>query len=137
MIAVYQDEEGLRTAALELMEETLEAPQREKNEQLAEYSSNPDAIRAATEKRTLSPGYYIWLHYVAEEIARPLEMGIVFHEQDLDPDEFSTLVILAETRAKFQRLHPPCSGCGKLLPNEWDRTCNDCQRAQAAAARGN
>jgi len=137
MIAVYQDEEGLRTAALELLEEALDAPQREANEQLAEQSADPEKVlAAAAPKRTLSPGYYVWLRYVAEEIAKPLEMGIVFREQDLDPEEFSTLVILAEARAKFQRMHPPCGGCGKLLHNEWDKTCNDCQRAKAASARG-
>jgi hypothetical protein len=135
MIAVSQDGEGLRIAALELMEEALDAPQREKNEQLAEYASDPDAIRAAAEKRTLSPGYYMWLGYVAETIAQPLEEGITFSEANVDADEITTLGILSEARVKFRRLHPPCSGCGKPLANEWDKTCNDCQRESAAHAR--
>ncbi len=123
-------------AALELLEDALDAPQREANEQLAEYSADPEQLRAAAApQRTLSPGYYMWLGYVVETIAEPLEAGIAFRDADLGADEIMTLGILSEARAKFRRLHPPCSGCGKLLRNEWDKTCNDCQRA-AAAGRG-
>ncbi len=135
MIAVSQDAQGLRTAALELMEEALDAGQREKNEQLAEYASDPERLLAAGEKRSLSPGYYMWLGYVSEEIASPLEAGLTFDAGKLSSDEVMTLGILRETRAKFQRLHPPCSGCGKPLRNEWDKTCNDCQVTAAAQAR--
>ncbi len=136
MIAVSQDAEGLRVAALELMEDALDAPQREANEQLAEHAAEPEKIREAAEpKRTLSPGYYMWLGYVAESIARPLEAGIAFRDADLGADEILALMILSEARAKFQRMHPPCSGCGKPLRYEWDKTCNDCQRAAAAAGR--
>jgi hypothetical protein len=136
MIAVFQDVEGLRTAALELMEDALDAPQREKNERLAELADGDERLLAAAEpKRSLSPGYYMWLGYVAEAIAEPLEAGIAFHDKDLGADEIMTLAILSQARAKFHRMHPPCGGCGKPLPNEWDKKCNDCQRAAAAAAR--
>ena len=136
MIAVSQDAEGLRAAALELMEEALDAPQREANEQLADYAAEPEQLRGAAQpKRTLSPGYYMWLGYVAEVIEQPLKAGIAFRDADLGADEIMALTILSEARAKFRRLHPPCNGCGKLLRNEWDKTCNDCQRAAAAAGR--
>jgi hypothetical protein len=138
MIAVSQDEEGLRMAALELMEDALDAGQREANEQLAEHSVDPELVRAAAQpKRTLSPGYYMWLGYVAEAIAEPLEAGIGFRDADLGADEIVALGILSEARAKFRRMHPPCNGCGKPLRYEWDKSCNDCQRAGAAQARGN
>jgi hypothetical protein len=137
MIAVSQDAEGLRMAALELMEDALDAGQREANEQLAEYSGDPELVlRAAQPKRTLSPGYYMWLGYVAETIAEPLEAGIAFSEANVDADEILALGILSEARAKFRRMHPPCSGCGKPLRYEWDKSCNDCQRTAAAAGRG-
>jgi hypothetical protein len=136
MISVCHDQEGLRAAALELMEEALEAPQREANERLAERVGDPERLlAAAAPDRALSPGYYMWLGYVAESIAQPLEAGIAFRDADLLADEITTLTILNEARAKFRRMHPPCSGCGKPLRNEWDKTCNDCQRAAAAAAR--
>lgn len=136
MITVSQDLDGLRVAALELMEEALDAPQRKANEQLAEYAADPEQLRAAAApKRTLSPGYYLWLGYVAEAIAEPLEAGVAFREADMGVDEVSALLILSEARAKFHLLHPPCNGCGKPLRHEWDKTCNDCQRA--AAGRGN
>lgn len=138
MIVVSQDAEGLRIAALELMEEALDAPQREANEKLADYVDDPEQLRGATEaKRTLSPGYYIWLGYVAERIQQPLEAGIEIRHEDLYEDEIVTLAILSEARAKFRRMHPPCSGCGKPLRYEWDKTCDDCQRAAAAAGRRN
>jgi len=136
MIAVSQDGEGLRAAALELLEEAFDAPQREANERLAERAENPEQLlAAAAPTRVLSPGYYMWLGYVAESIAQPLEAGIAFRDADLLADEITTLTILNEARAKFRRMHPPCSGCGKALRNEWDKTCNDCQRAAAAAGR--
>jgi hypothetical protein len=136
MIAVSQDAEGLRMAAFELMEDSLDAAQREANERLAEHAANPEQVLAAAEpKRTLSPGYYLWLGYVAEAIAEPLEAGIAFRDADLGADEIMTLTILAEARAKFRRMHPPCRGCGKPLRNEWDKACNDCQRAAAAEGR--
>lgn len=135
MIAVSQDGEGLRAAALELMEEALDAPQRAANERMADYAADPERMRSAANSRTLSPGYYLWLGYVAESIAQPLEAGIAFRDADLLADEVTTLMILKEARAKFQRMHPPCSGCGKPLRYEWDKTCNDCQREAAAAQR--
>jgi hypothetical protein len=100
-------------------------------------AANPEAVlNSMPEPRTLSPGYYIWLGYVAERIQQPLEAGIAFRHEDLYEDEIATLAILSETRAKFRRMHPPCSGCGKPLRYEWDKTCNDCQRAAAMAGRG-
>jgi hypothetical protein len=136
MIAVTQDAEGLRAAALEMMEEALDAPQREANENLAEFTADPEQLlAAAAPKRTLSPGYYMWLGYIAEAIAQPLEAGIAFRDADLGADELAGLTILSEARAKFRRMHPPCGGCGKPLRYEWDKTCNDCQRAAAAKGR--
>lgn len=136
MIAVAQDADGLRVAALELMEETLDASQREAIEDLAELAEDPgQLLEAAEPKRTLSPGYYMWLGYIAETIAAPLEAGIAFRDADLGADEFMGLTILSEARAKFRRMHPPCGGCGKPLRNDWDKTCNDCQRAAAAGKR--
>ena len=128
-IAVAQDAEGLKIAALELLEDGFAQPQREANERLAEISSDPESLlRAAPSKRTLSPGYYLWLGYVAEAIEGPLEAGISFHCADLDAGELVTLGVLREARAEFRKKHPPCQGCGRLLPTEWDNTCPDCAR---------
>jgi hypothetical protein len=136
MIAVAQDEEGLRQAARELLEDAFNAPVRERNAKIAEQSADPELVlRAGHPERALSPGYYMWLGYVAEEIEQPLEAGVSFGSADLLADELLALNVLKEARAEFRKKHPPCRGCNKPLPNEWDKMCNDCQRE--AAARGN
>jgi fructose-specific component phosphotransferase system IIB-like protein len=141
MIAVAQDEEGLRQAAREVLEESFTAPARERNQRIAEQSEDPELVlRAGHEERSLSPGYYLWLDYLAEAIEQPLEAGVSFGPADLLADELLGLSVLKEARAEFRRKHPPCRGCNRPLPNEWDKLCNDCQReiaaADAARARG-
>ncbi len=136
MIAVAQDPEGLRMAALELLEESLNAAERARNERFAEIAVNSEAMLRMPDARTLSPGYYMWLGYVMEEIAQPLEAGIAFHHADLTAEEVMTLAIIGEARMKFQRLHPPCNGCGKPLADAaFGRTCGDCKSEAAAAGR--
>jgi hypothetical protein len=136
MIVVAQDAEGLRQAAAELLEDALEAPQREKNLQLAERAADPELIlRASRSRRTLSPGYYMWLDFVVVAIEQPLEAGIAFNESRLDADELLGLQVVRHAREEFRRNHPPCRGCGVPLRNAWDQMCNDCQKAAAAKAR--
>jgi len=136
MIAVCTDREGLRAAALELFEDSLHAAERDRAETIAVQSADPEAVlRACRPNRKLSPGYYLWLNFMAEAIERPLEAGVTFRDADLSADEMLGLDVLREARAEFRRKHPPCGGCGKPLPNEWDKTCADCQRAAAAANR--
>jgi len=138
MILVAQDEDGLRQAAAELMEEIFEAPQRERNEKLAESCADPEIIlRASLPKRSLSPGYYLWLEFLVTAIEMPREAGVIFRESDLSMEEVIGLGILREAREEFRKKHPSCKGCGAPLQNEWDKACNNCQRAAAASARGN
>jgi hypothetical protein len=129
MIAVAQDAEGLRQAAAELLEDELDAPQREKNEKLAEQSGDPELVlRASRSKRTLSPGYYMWLDFVVLAIEEPLAAGIVLNESRLDADELLGLQIVRQARAEFRRNHPPCQGCGTPLRMPWDKCCSECSR---------
>lgn len=133
MIAAFQDEEGLRIAAAELFEEAFEAPALQENARTARASEDENPL--TPELRTLSPGYYLWIEFVLETIEQPLEAGVEFREASLLPEELLTLRVLRQARQDFRRKHPPCRGCGKLLRNEWDKTCNDCEAAAAAEAR--
>lgn len=134
-IDVCQDSEGLRIAAAEMFEESLDAEQREKNERLAEMSADPESVlRASQSKRTLSPGYYLWLVHCIETIEQPMEDGVTINGAELDADEMLALHILRHARAEFRRNHPPCDGCGRLLRNSWDKTCTQCMRAKGAKA---
>lgn len=127
MILVAQDAAGLRQAALELMEESLDAPERERMEQLAQNAQNAEAVRDSVKsRRTLSPGYYLWLDFIASEIAAPLEAGITFRAVDLDCEELLGLNALREAKAEFRTLHPPCRRCGQALPDAATDICRNC-----------
>jgi len=131
MIAVAEDAQGLRQAYLEMLEESLDAPERERNERFAEMAANREALlRELPNKRTLSPGYYRWIGYIQESIEMPLECGVTILESELDADELVGLAALRSARSEFRRLHPPCAGCGRSLPSADDRKCPECQRAE-------
>lgn len=135
MIAVAQDAEGLRIAAIELLDEAFEAPERERIERIAEMSSNPEEVlRASAPKRSLSPGYYLWLGFVIEEVERPLNAGIAFREEELTAEELLGLKIMLAAREGFRRKHPPCRRCGTPVRNEWEKLCAGCE-FDAATAR--
>lgn len=136
MIDVAQDREGLKQAAAELLEDSFDAAQRDRNARLAEQSADPEVLlRASQPRRTLSPGYYMWLEYVVVAIEQPLEAGVTFCESGIGADELIGLQVIREARAEFRRNHPPCRGCGTLMHNSWDKACNDCQKAAAAKER--
>ncbi len=136
-VSVAKDFSGLKQAALELLEEARSAPERERVERLAQGAPNSNEIlQASGSKRSLAEGYYARVAYLFE-LAAFLDMGVQLRF-DLDMTELRGMLSVAAARAEFDRAHPPCRGCGVRLENEWDKTCNDCQRAAAAAqARGN
>jgi hypothetical protein len=135
VVSVAKDFSGLRQAALELMEEARSAPERERLERLAQQSINTNEIlQACAGKRSLADGYYARVGYLIE-LESFLSMGLQL-SFDLDMAELRGMQSIAAARAEFDRAHPPCKGCGVRLENEWDRSCNDCQRAAAAQARG-
>ncbi|SRR5260370_6529407 len=135
VVSVAKDFSGLKQAALELMEEARSAPERERIEKLAQMSADPgEILRACGGKRSLAEGYYARVGYLME-LQSFLSMGVQLSFA-LDMAELRGMQSIAGARAEFDRAHPPCKGCGVRLENEWDKTCNNCQRA-AAAQRGN
>jgi hypothetical protein len=138
MIAVAQDAEGLRIAYVELLEEAMDAPERERNERFAEMAANPEALLGSVaSRRTLSPGYYGWIGYLQEAIEGPLECGVLIAERDLSAEEIEGLAALRAGKMDFRQKHPPCAGCGRPLADAMGKKCGDCQRAEfEAGARG-
>jgi hypothetical protein len=129
-ICVSEDWDGLRIAALELIEEVLDQPERMR-------SANPEEMLAQRRsKYKLSSGYYTWLIYIMEEIETPLDRGVDPRELHLNNDERAALLILSEARLEFWRLHPPCSRCKRPVANSRDARCSECLRAAAAFTAG-
>jgi len=135
-VSIAGDFCGLKQAALELMEEVRSAPERERIERLAPWAANSSEIlQASRSNRSLAEGYYARVGYLLE-LETFVGMGLQFRF-DLDMTELRGMLSVAAARAEFDRAHPPCKGCGVRLEKAWDRSCNDCQRAAAAAQRGN
>ena len=141
MIDVAQDAEGLRRAAVEKMQETLDESQHNRDgtseKRLEEGSprvhfSPTFRLRMTESRRTLSPGYYDWLRYVAEAVDRQLQAGVAFADVHVDADELLAFNVLGEACAEFVKKHPPCRTCSTPLLNESDEICGMC-RAGATA----
>ncbi len=130
-ICTADDFEGLRWVALELMEEAFDAPKREQLERLSKMAENSDKVLASMpSRRTLSPGYYMWIGAIMESVAGPMEAGVRFHSSDLRAEEALALLAIHEARADFRRAHPPCHGCGRALPDAQQSYCEQCERAK-------
>jgi ribosomal protein L37E len=136
VVHVARDYGGLQCATLELLEEARLEPQRKRNERTAERAGeNAEHILAATApKRTLADGYYARVGYLFELDAM-IRRGAGIATMVLDMDESRGLAAVEAARNQFDALHPQCRRCGARLENEWDKTCNECQIAAAAAAR--
>jgi hypothetical protein len=133
-ISVASDFIGLKTAALELMEEALMASERDRIEKLASMAANRDAILASYggPERTMADGYYTRVGYLLDlESFISLGAGA---QIELELTEARGILCIREARDKFRRMHPPCAGgCGRLLTNANERKCSDCQRLEFEA----
>jgi hypothetical protein len=124
VIIVSQDIEGVRMAALELLEDSLES---EKNRKRLDSIApdDLDQMRKLVPTSKLSPGYQNWALYLFW-IERHIGSGISF--ADLRADESDGLTALQSARQQFEYQHPPCPGCGVRLGNCMLRTCFSCGR---------
>jgi hypothetical protein len=132
MIDVAHDREGLRQAALELMEEQFAVQQRKG--QLADCSAAPESDLAKPEaERTLSPAYYQWIGYIVGRVEEWCKAGISLSDPNLDadPDELPAIDALGEARADFEKKHPLCVGCSEPLRSANEKMCDECLLAAA------
>lgn len=130
-IRVAADFEGLQIAALELLEEAFDAPERARIEQLAAVAANSEKLLASLpQRRTLSPGYYFWIAAIQEHVIDAMEAGIAFRERDIRSEEWLCVLAIRRARADFSQKHPPCRGCGKPLRDAQANQCDACAHAQ-------
>jgi len=123
-IAVERDSDGIRMAALELMEETLGRDEFTRVERIAMQAEDPAAVlAAAAPKRQFSPGYYLWVEYLIG-LEAEMQAGMAVAAA-LASADVTGLMAVREARMQFERAHPRC-GCGRLLKNEWDKQCPAC-----------
>ncbi|SRR6266702_4361583 len=135
MIDIAQDREGLRHAALELMEE--EFAMRQQDQRHTNSSATPEYSVAKPEtQRTLSPGYYKWLGYIVGRVEDWRAAGVLVFDPDCDaePDELPAIDALSEAFAEFDKRHPRCCGCGEPQRNVGKRMCDDCLLATSAGS---
>jgi hypothetical protein len=131
LIAVERDKEGIRLAALEMLNESLHVEERKRTLRAAEQSADPQQVlAAAAAKREFACGYYAWVAYL---------FGLETEMQAAIPGTVTAadavgLLALREARMQFESEHPPCR-CGRRKNNAWDETCGNCEQ-QAYADRG-
>ncbi len=132
MNRIAHDLQGVRRAALELMEEALTAEEREAmlDRGWASAWESPDPA-AAVElivsgspqlERKLPAGYYEWAAYLfwLEQVRQ------IAPEMPLAADELDGLVMLTHVRAAFEHEHPPCAGCGARQQTRFATRCRAC-----------
>jgi hypothetical protein len=115
MIQVARDFEGLRQAAVTMLEEARLAQQRDRLAELADQVSEPSALLGpGPAARTLAAGYYDRVVYLLD-VEATLARGISIPSSSLAATECLGLKALAAARVEFEREHPPCPQCGEPL----------------------
>jgi hypothetical protein len=128
MIAVERDKDGIRMAALELLEEGLHAEDRARVERIAEQSADPhDVLAAAAPKRQFAAGYYLWVSYLLD-LEMEMQFGVSIAATLAGADVLG-LFAVREARREFEREHPQCR-CGRRKKRAWDQTCGQCEATQ-------
>jgi hypothetical protein len=132
MIAVERDSDGIRLAALELMEESLYRDEYARTERIAAQTADPAAALAAVlPKRKFSPGYYVWVSYLLD-----LEMEMSFGVSvaaTLASADITGLFAVREARRQFENEHPACR-CGRRMKGDAEKLqgmCDACKDANA------
>jgi len=129
MVEICKDREGLRHAALEMLDEMREQ-QRERDQNSGDRVDDRATLSPATKtRRTLSPGYYMLLGRVMDEADAQLKAGIPHSEIALDEDDLLAWSILEELCAEFVKKYPACSMCGAPLRDWQEGTCAACGEA--------
>ena len=127
MIAVERDRDGIRAAALELLEESLHSEGLERAERAAAQSDDPERVlAAAAAPRRLAAGYYVWVDYLAG-LETEIAAGIGASAGELPGVDLAGVMELRAARRQFDAEHPRCRRCGKRLANAWQSACPGCE----------
>lgn len=107
MIVVAQDGPGIRKAALELLERSLNAKATER--QLASVAADDlEQIAKIAPLGALPEGYYDWAEYLFW-LRNKMNAGVRF---ELKADEAEGLTAIALAAQDFELKHPRCGMCG-------------------------
>ncbi len=123
MILVSQDAEGIRMAALEVFELSLQSKSIERRIQNIRPDDLEQIVKIIPERK-LSPGYYEFLMYLLW-LEGQMEAGCNFA---LNADEADGLRAVQQARHEFDREHPACGNCGTPRASVRARRCESCMR---------
>ena len=123
-IQVERDTEGLHEALVALFEEAFQRSAIDEAVRLADAETRRRMLDDL-DIRKLSPGYYIRASYILD-LGRSLEAGVHYSAATLTRDDVQGLFALARARAKFEREHPSCGGCGARQDNRFASKCKGC-----------
>src|SRR5579864_3527926 len=134
MIVVSRDYEGLRIAAMELLEEQRTSRDQElrfRNLDLANTANADAVLEQMAHKRTVSDGYYMRVRYLFW-LEGMLKLNAVIPE--LQVNEAEGLEAVSAARNEFRSKYPPCGRCGfpnhKFIPR-----CAECGAELAPKGR--
>ncbi len=122
-IRVELDQEGLKIAFAELLEEGF---QRGKIERLmGDSPSKEPQLAALAKRRTVAAGYYRFATHIFSLDAER-NAGIELKSESLAYYEGSALRLLTQCRAEHRGRHPECSRCGIPQENKFHPACTNC-----------
>jgi len=119
---VTRDEEGLRQAIIELLEQGF-AHGRVARSLDDSDGDGRDRILGSLPPLTLSPGYYKRAEYLLwlEKCKKYALIDGPFTVMEADG-----LMAVADARAEFERNHPPCGICGVFQDSPFATSCHKC-----------
>jgi hypothetical protein len=121
-IDVARDQEGLRMAALALLEEGF-VRSRIKGSLQTATDENADRIFNSIPKRTLAEGYYARAQFLLgfeEYVDAGLPLSTV------SMIEADGLIAVKRARREFEYQHPSCGACGALQEGRFNTSCDSC-----------
>ena len=108
MILVSQDVEGIRMAALEIFEESMNSADLERR--LSRLGPDDPQVLKLLPQRDLADGYYDWALYLLW-LKSKMNAGVEF--EMLYADEAEGLSALSLAMQDFEKKHPRCACCGE------------------------
>ena len=123
-IDVTRDMYGLRQALSEMLERGF-AQSRISRSLDSSDEGGGDRMFGSLPPLTLSPGYYKRADYLLW-LEKCKNAGLLEQMGGLTMAEADGLLAVAETRAAFERSHPPCGVCGARQESPFATSCCKC-----------
>jgi hypothetical protein len=122
VIDVVRDTEGIRLAALQILEEGF---QRGRVERTALQATEETRARlvASVARPTMAAGYLRWCdHLWGLESQREIGLSL----DGITSYEMLGLISIAQGRREFEGKHPECSACKMRQPSRFQAQCDGC-----------